>query len=56
MVSVWSPATGARLKTAVLTAAPVSTSADLTLSYANGRVWLFDAPATGKWHGWNIGL
>ena len=55
VLSAWDPATGNRLDTTVLTGAGTSFSSYFSLSYANGRVFVVDAPG-GTWRGYNVGF
>jgi len=54
VLSAWSP-TGARLGTTTLASAGTSFTANLTLSYANGLVWICDNNG-GTWRGYDVGL
>jgi hypothetical protein len=54
VLSAWST-TGSRLATTTLTAGGNSLDANISISYANGLVWIVDVTA-GTWRGYNVGL
>lgn len=60
-LTAWDPATGNRVKSTQLGGwLPAwSFGASISVSYANGMVWVFDeavSEAEGAWHGYDVGL